>query len=188
MALVKFPKKRAPSGNAQQIFEIFWTTFHQESHINPWCWYWWKVSRYTSHFYCDTFAKVCPPLGRKLGYTPPICIAIRLPFVSRYFCKSISPDLLFLAVLAFLAFFLSRKSLLFEHFLLLFQKFRGSPASTNPCCFCGVFLILSKMARKRRSGRVRGRWNTPPHFPSFYLGPEWHTVVRQAAVQLQPPF
>ena len=24
-----------------------------------------KVSRYTSHFYRDTFAKVCPPLGRK---------------------------------------------------------------------------------------------------------------------------
>ena len=25
----------------------------------------WKVSRQTSHFYRDTFAKVCPPLGRK---------------------------------------------------------------------------------------------------------------------------
>ena len=24
-----------------------------------------KVSRYTSHFYRDTFAKICPPLGRK---------------------------------------------------------------------------------------------------------------------------
>ena len=36
----------------------------QESHIDPRPWYFWKVSRYTSHFYRDTFAKVCPPLGR----------------------------------------------------------------------------------------------------------------------------
>ena len=32
----------------------------QESHIDPWPRYFWKVSRYTSHFYRDTFAKVCP--------------------------------------------------------------------------------------------------------------------------------
>ena len=37
----------------------------QESRTDPWPRYFWKVSRYTSHFYRDTFAKVCPPLGRK---------------------------------------------------------------------------------------------------------------------------
>ena len=46
-----------------------------------------KVSRYTSHFYCDTFAtKVCPLLGRNTinlyHNTAPI-------FVSRYFCRNI---------------------------------------------------------------------------------------------------
>ena len=45
----------------------------------------WKVSRYTSHFSRDTFAEACPPLGRKVAYTPPICITIRVPFVSQYF-------------------------------------------------------------------------------------------------------
>ena len=39
--------------------------FCQESQIDPWPRYFWKVSRYTSHFYRDTFAKVCPPLSRK---------------------------------------------------------------------------------------------------------------------------
>ena len=30
-----------------------------------------------------------PSSWQKVAYTPPICIAIRLPFVSRYFCRSI---------------------------------------------------------------------------------------------------
>ena len=33
----------------------------QESQIDPWPRYFWKVLRYTSHFYRETFAKVCPP-------------------------------------------------------------------------------------------------------------------------------
>ena len=38
-----------------------------ESHIDPWPRYFWKISRYTSHFHGDIFAKICPPLqvGRK---------------------------------------------------------------------------------------------------------------------------
>ena len=44
--------------------------------------------------YCDTpptsiAILLMPPLCRKLVYTPPICITMRLPFVSRYFCRSI---------------------------------------------------------------------------------------------------
>ena len=62
--------------------------FVQESQIHPWPRYFWKVSRYTSHFYRDTFAKVCPPLCRKLFFTTN-CITIRLPFVSQYSCRSI---------------------------------------------------------------------------------------------------
>ena len=38
---------------------------NQESQIDSRPRYFWKVSRYTSHFYRDTFAKVCPLLGRK---------------------------------------------------------------------------------------------------------------------------
>ena len=48
----------------------------QESRIDPWPRYFWKVSRYTSHFYRDTFAKVCPLFGRE-SY-------IHHQFVSRY--------------------------------------------------------------------------------------------------------
>ena len=40
------------------------TNFTGESH-RPWPRCFWKVSRYTSHFYRDTFAKVCPSVGRK---------------------------------------------------------------------------------------------------------------------------
>ena len=35
------------------------------------------------------FCKSMPSLWQKVVYTPPICITIRLPFVSRYFCGSI---------------------------------------------------------------------------------------------------
>ena len=35
------------------------------------------------------FCKYMPSLWQKVVYTPPICITIRLPFVSRYFCGSI---------------------------------------------------------------------------------------------------
>ena len=35
------------------------------------------------------FCKCMPSLWQKVVYTPPICITIRLPFVSRYFCGSI---------------------------------------------------------------------------------------------------
>ena len=35
------------------------------------------------------FCKSMPSSWQKVVYTPPICIAIRLPFVSRYFCRSI---------------------------------------------------------------------------------------------------
>ena len=39
---------------------------HSGESIDPWPRYFWgKVSRYSSHFYHDAFAKVCPPLGRK---------------------------------------------------------------------------------------------------------------------------
>ena len=37
----------------------------QGSRIDPWPLHFWKLSRYTSHFYRDTFAKVCRPLGKK---------------------------------------------------------------------------------------------------------------------------
>ena len=33
--------------------------------------------------------KSMPSPWQKVAYTPPICITIRLPFVSRYFCRSI---------------------------------------------------------------------------------------------------
>ena len=36
-----------------------------QSQIDPRPRYFWKVSRYTSHFYRDTFARVSPSLGRK---------------------------------------------------------------------------------------------------------------------------
>ena len=61
----------------------------QKSQIDPWPQYFWKVSRYTSHFYRDTFAKVCPLLADSSVCTPPICITIRLPFASRCFCRNI---------------------------------------------------------------------------------------------------
>ena len=35
------------------------------------------------------FCKSMPPSWQKVVYTPPTCITIRLPFVSRYFCRSI---------------------------------------------------------------------------------------------------
>ena len=35
------------------------------------------------------FCKCMPSLWQTVVYTPPICITIRLPFVSRYFCRSI---------------------------------------------------------------------------------------------------
>ena len=35
------------------------------------------------------FCKSMPYSWQKVVYTPPICITIRLPFVSRYFCRSI---------------------------------------------------------------------------------------------------
>ena len=35
------------------------------------------------------FCKSMPSSWQKAVYTPPICIAIRLPFVSQYFCRSI---------------------------------------------------------------------------------------------------
>ena len=35
------------------------------------------------------FCKSMPSFWQKVVYTPPICITIRLPFVSRYFCRSI---------------------------------------------------------------------------------------------------
>ena len=35
------------------------------------------------------FCKCMPSPWQKVVYTPPICITIRLPFVSRYFCGSI---------------------------------------------------------------------------------------------------
>ena len=34
------------------------------------------------------FCKSMPSSWQKVVYTPPICITIRLPFVSRYFCRS----------------------------------------------------------------------------------------------------
>ena len=43
----------------------FCMVLNQESQIESWPWCLWKVSRYTSHFYCETFAKVCPPADRK---------------------------------------------------------------------------------------------------------------------------
>ena len=49
---------------------------NQESRIDPWPRYFWKVSQYTSHFFRDAFATVCPPLGRKSH--------IHHQFVSRY--------------------------------------------------------------------------------------------------------
>ena len=48
-----------------QLGQAFETSIPQEIQIDLWPRYFWKVSRYTSHFYRDTFAKVCPPLGRK---------------------------------------------------------------------------------------------------------------------------
>ena len=35
------------------------------------------------------FGKSMPSSWQKVVYTPPVCITIRLPFVSRYFCRSI---------------------------------------------------------------------------------------------------
>ena len=35
------------------------------------------------------FCKSMPSFGQRVVYTPPICITLRLPFVYRYFCRSI---------------------------------------------------------------------------------------------------
>ena len=40
-------------------------------------------------FLSQYFCKSMPSFWQKAVYTPPICITIRLPFVSRYFCRSI---------------------------------------------------------------------------------------------------
>ena len=40
-------------------------------------------------FLSQYFCKSMPSSWQKAVYTPPICITIRLPFVSRYFCRSI---------------------------------------------------------------------------------------------------
>ena len=40
-------------------------------------------------FLARYFCKSMPSSWQKVVYTPPICIAIRHPFVSRYFCRSI---------------------------------------------------------------------------------------------------
>ena len=40
-------------------------------------------------FLSRCFCKSMPFSWQRVVYTPPICIAIRLPFVSRYFCRSI---------------------------------------------------------------------------------------------------
>ena len=61
----------------------------QKNQIHPRPRYFRKVSRYTSHFYRDTFAKVCPSSWQKVVYTTPNCITIRLPLILRYFFRSI---------------------------------------------------------------------------------------------------
>ena len=47
------------------------------------------ISQYPSHFYCDVFAKYAPPLAEIRIYrnTAPMCITMRLPFVSRSFAE-----------------------------------------------------------------------------------------------------
>ena len=63
---------------------------NQESQIDPWC-IAILLKSIAIHlpFLWHTSAKVCPSSWQKVVYTPPICITIRLPFVSRYFCGSI---------------------------------------------------------------------------------------------------
>ena len=58
---------------------------NQESRIDPWPQYFWKVSRYTSHFYGILLQKYALLLAESSIYTtnlyrdtPPICIAILL--------------------------------------------------------------------------------------------------------------
>ena len=62
-----------------------------------------------------------------------------------------NPDLLFLAVLDFLAFFFLFKEILaFLSVFGLFSKdFRGSPARTNPCCFLRVSLFFQNGKEKK---------------------------------------
>ena len=61
----------------------------QESQIDPWPRYFWKVLRYTSYFYLCIFTTSMPSSCLKIAYRPPSCITIRFPFVSCYFCRSI---------------------------------------------------------------------------------------------------
>ena len=48
-----------------------------------------KKHRDTAPISISYFCKSMPSSWQKIVYTPPICITIRLPFVSRYFCRSI---------------------------------------------------------------------------------------------------
>ena len=70
-----------------------------------------------------------------------------------------NPNLLFLAFLDFLAFFLSKVFLAFWGVFPFFPKdFRGSATIKNPCFFGGFPCRFPKKARKRRSGKVA--WET----------------------------
>ena len=53
-------------------------------------------------------------------------------------------------------FFLFKEILAFLSVFCLFSKdFRGSPARTNPCCFCGFFLVFPKRQGKEGQGPTK---------------------------------
>ena len=54
-----------PASKAQLSPQLRVRRLNQENSVDPWPPYFWKVSRYTSHFYRDILAKVCPPPDRK---------------------------------------------------------------------------------------------------------------------------
>ena len=60
--------------------------------------------------------------------------------------------LIFFVVLDFLAFSFQGNPRFFERFCLFSKDFRGSPARTNPCCFCGFFLVFPKWQGKEDQG------------------------------------
>ena len=55
----------------------------------PWPRYFWKSIAIHLPFLSRYFGKSMPSSWQNVLYTPPICITIRLPFVSRYFFRSI---------------------------------------------------------------------------------------------------
>ena len=125
----------------------------------------------------------------KPNSTPPICTAVRLPFVRQYashwygstFEKVLGVALIFFSLPFWISLLFSFQGnpCFFERFLLLFQGFWGFAREKESLLFLWVFPFFSKTTRKRRSewghsetGRIRFRgvrFQTPSSVSFFGL-------------------